>query len=525
MGKMRGGRENRTLATPHPGRAGSGSDGGARDDKITRQRGVASALALTFISTFLWGFAHLWLGRRKAGLFLLGLYWCMVAALVTVVTVFRPHLLQWSVRPGLLTAVTVGSLVLGLVWVAVVIRSYQIVRPRGLPAVRRTAGHVMVGALCVLLCAPFGWAARSTNTYRDALTTVFQPSSPTRHVNAEDPWAGKRRVNILLLGGDAAGNRVGVRTDSMTLASVDTRTGDTVLLSLPRNLEDFPMPAGPPRERFPNGFAGDGPQHPGLLNEVYDYAEYHPEIVPGVPKNLRGPTLVADTIGEILDQPVDYYILVDMFGFADIIDAMGGVKIKIDEPIPYGQRGDVLRPGHRTLHGKEALWYGRSRNVGDDYTRMGRQKCLLRAIAQQANPHRVLTRFESLAAATKRTISTDIPRNLLPALVQLSSKVKNGAEITSLQFVPPLITPGSPDIDKMRRLAAEAIADSEARSNASTTANANGAAEAAGRPDGSATPGGSGPNGAGSASPSPSSSASPSPSPDKARSLAATCPS
>jgi LCP family protein required for cell wall assembly len=529
MGKIRGGRENRALATPHPGQAGFGGGGGTREDEMGRGRGVAGALALTFVATLVWGFAHLWMGRRKAGLFLLGLYWLMVAATIAVVTIFRQELLQWSVRPELLTAVTIGSLVLGVIWVAVVIRSYQIARPRGLPAFRRTAGHVMVGALCVLLCLPFAWAARSTNIYRDALTSIFEPGGTAKRVNADNPWAGKPRVNILLLGGDSAGNRVGVRTDSMTLASVDTRTGDTVLLGLPRNLENFPMPAGPPRERFPNGFDGDGPQNPGLLNEVYEYAEYHPEIVPGVAKKRRGPTLIVDTISGILDQPIDYYILVDMFGFADIVDAMGGVKIKIDEPIPFGQRGDVLRPGYRTLHGKEALWYGRSRNDSDDYTRMGRQKCLLRAIAQQANPQRVLTRFEKLASATKRTISTDIPRDLLPALVQLSSKVKSGADITSLQFVPPLISPGSPDFADIHRLAAEAIADSEAKSNASTTANASGESGAAGAPGGPDAAGSSGDSGssgtgaADSASPSPSTSASPSPA--KAQSLAATCPS
>lgn len=531
MEKTRGGRENHVLATPHPGEDGSGNDGEARagtprDDAVRdsavheggigRRRGVAGALTLTFVSALIWGFAHLWAGRRKMGLFLLGLYWLMVAAMVVVGTIFRQDLLQWSVRPALLTAITVGSLVLGVVWVAVVIRSYQVVRPRGLPAIRRTAGHVTVGALCVLLCLPFGWAAHYTNIYRDALTSIFQPGDNAQRVNADNPWAGKPRINILLLGGDAAGNRVGVRTDSMTLASVDTRTGDTVLLSLPRNLEHFPMPAGPPRERFPNGFTGEGPQNPGLLNEVYEYAEYHPELEPGVAKKQRGPKLIVDTVSGILGQPIDYYILVDMFGFADIIDAMGGVKIKIDQPIPYGQRGDVLRPGYRTLHGKEALWYGRSRNDSDDYTRMGRQKCLLRAIAQQANPQLVLTRFEKLASATKRTISTDIPQDLLPALIHLSGKVKNGADIASLQFVPPLIRPGSPDFDEIRRLAAEAIADSEAKSKAATTSNAAGASH------GSGPAHAFGESGSGSATPDPSSSASP---PAKAQSLAATCPS
>jgi LCP family protein required for cell wall assembly len=475
MGKRRGGGKNR--------------DGGGSVTSYPRRRGpgVARALALTFVSAVLWGFAHLWMGRRKAGLSLLALYWLTVAVLVVVSTAYRDRLLAWAVRPGLLTAITIGSLVFGMLWVTIVLRSYQIARPDGVPIIRRTAANATVGALCVALCVPFGWAARSTHVYRDTLTSIFQTGDGVKKVDADNPWAGKPRVNILLLGGDAARNRVGVRTDSMTLASIDTSTGDTVLLSLPRNLENAPMPAGPARSRFPFGFSGDGPLNPGLLNEVYQYAEDHPGMVPGVPAKRRGPALITATISEILGQSIDYYILVDMFGFADIIDAMGGVRMRIDESIPYGQEGDVIRPGDRKLRGKEALWYGRSRNNSDDYTRMGRQKCLLRAIAQQANPQRVLTRFEKLARATKRAISTDIPQDLLPALISLSGKVKAGAEITSLQFVPPLISTGRPDFREIRRLAAKAIADSEARARAPVSPSASADPRANG-PDGTVAP-------------------------------------
>jgi LCP family protein required for cell wall assembly len=510
MGKRRGGGKDR-----------EGDDFGdfAASYPRTRGPGVARALALTFVSVVLWGFAHLWMGRRTAGLFLLALYWVLVAAVVVVGTGFRDQLMAWSVRPDLLTAITVGSLVLGVLWVTVVLRSYQIARPDGVGAIRRTAANATVGALCVALCVPFAWAARNTHVYRDTLTSIFQTGDGVKEVDADDPWAGKPRVNILLLGGDAARNRVGVRTDSMTLASVDTRTGNTVLLSLPRNLENAPMPAGPARARFPFGFSGDGPLNPGLLNEVYQYAEDHPDMVPGLPAKRRGPALITATISEILGQSIDYYILVDMFGFADIIDAMGGVRMRIDEPVPYGLEGGVIQPGYRKLRGREAMWYGRSRNNSDDYTRMGRQKCLLRAIVQQANPQRVLTRFEKLASATKRAISTDIPQDLLPALISLSGKVKAGAEITSLQFVPPLISTGRPDFREIRRLAARAIADSEARVGAAGAAAPGGVDS----PGASADPGASGPDQT--ATPRPATGAGPRKPPARAVSLDATCPS
>ncbi|MFB4320455.1 LCP family protein [Actinomadura sp. 21ATH] len=435
--------------------------------------GLARALALTLASALVWGVAHLTTGRRLIGGLLLGAFVLLVAAAAVAGTFFRGDLMGLAVQPAWLSYIAAGILVLGLVWVTVVIRSYQLVRPGALSLSARAAGVAAVTLLCFAVAVPVTFGAYNTYIFRDALTGIFKTGGAGgRPIDTKDPWNGQRRVNVLLLGGDAASNREGVRTDSMTLASVDTKTGDTVLLSLPRNLESFPLPPGPARDRFPYGFTGDGAGTPGLLNEVYQYAEDHPDVVPGARKNQRGPELLKSTIGGILGQPVDYYILVDMFGFADIIDAMGGVRVKIEQPIPYGQRGDVLQAGDRVLKGKEALWYGRSRTMSDDYTRMGRQKCLLAAIAKQADPQTVLTKFDKLATATKNAISTDIPQELLPAFVSLSGKVKDGARIDSLQFVPPLIHTGNPDFALIRRLAARAVAGDRETASPSPSASA-----------------------------------------------------
>ncbi len=181
--------------------------------------------------------------------------------------------------------------------------------------------------------------------------------------------------------------------------------------------------------------------------------------MPGVPDKQRGPNLLSRTVSGIIAQPVDYYIVIDMFGFADLVDAMGGVKLQITQAIPYGLQGGVLQPGYRTLSGKDALWYGRSRTGSDDYARMARQKCLLRAVAMQADPIKILTKFDALVSAAKRTISTDIPTGLFPALVSLAGKVREGARISSLSFVPPLIYTGDPNYTLIRSLAANAIGD------------------------------------------------------------------
>ncbi|KAB2352168.1 LCP family glycopolymer transferase [Actinomadura rudentiformis] len=494
------------------GRAQRDDDTLARDGGGAAARGLQRALGLTLASALVWGVAHLRAGRRVVGSILLGAFGLLIIAGAVTAAVFRPDLIRLAVQPTWLSAFAVGILALGLVWVTVVIRSYQIVRPDGLSTGAQTAGAVTVALLCFAVAVPVTWAAHSTYVYKDALTSIFRTGdSNGRPVNTADPWNGQSRVNVLLLGGDAAPNRVGVRTDSMTLASVDTKTGDTVLLGLPRNLESFQLPPGPARDRFPYGFTGDGAGTPGLLNEVYQYAEEHPDLVPGVTKNNRGPELLKATIAGILHQRVDYYILVDMRGFADIVDAIGGVKMTIPEDILYSRENRVLKAGTRTLSGKEALWYGRSRTNSDDYTRMGRQKCIMRAIAKQADPQTVLTKFDRLAAATKRAISTDIPQELLPAFVSLSSKVKSGAQINSLQFVPPLISTGNPDFGLIRKLSAQAVESSGTKPSGTPTAPTS--PTTSGSP--SATPGKSG-------DPSPGSTKGPQ---SKPVSLDATCPS
>ena len=65
-------------------------------------------------------------------------------------------------------------------------------------------------------------------------------------MNTEDPWGGRDRVNVLLLGGDCGPYREGVRTDSMILVSLDTHTGRAVTFSLPRNMMNAPFPEDSP---------------------------------------------------------------------------------------------------------------------------------------------------------------------------------------------------------------------------------------------------------------------------------------
>ncbi|MEU7852444.1 LCP family protein [Nonomuraea sp. NPDC049141] len=447
--------------------------------KPVRAWAVLGWLALAVIAP---GAAHLRAGWRKTGLTLLGCYAAGLLALLAV-RLSTDNLLGELQENSWLTGVAAGAAVLGVAWFALIVHSFIVLRPGGLPQSGQILAGTFAGLLAVVVVLPFGVGANFVWTYRQALNDIFvndgsadgapDPQAGEK-IRPEDPWAGRTRVNILLLGGDADDNRIGVRTDSMNLATIDVKTGNTVLVSLPRNLENVRFrPGTPMAQHFPNGFRL--PPDPGggrsdLLNSVWEYADAHPEIFGG--KQHQGPRVLMDTIGYTLGLKVDWYALVNMWGFARLIDAIGGVRITVEQDVVFGKYNEgLVKAGTRKLKGADAMWYARSRTFSDDFTRMRRQRCVIGALLDQADPATVLTRFNKIAFATKELIKTDIPRPMLKHLVPLALTVKN-AKVTSVQFVPPLISTAYPDWAKIRTITEKAIRDSAASRPVAATASA-----------------------------------------------------
>ena len=146
------------------------------------------------------------------------------------------------------------------------------------------------------------------------------------------------------------------------------------------------------------------------LNALYRSAHERPELFPG--GRDPGATALKQTVSHLLGIRIDYYALVDLLGFADLVDALGGVEIHVKERLvdevtrpAWGEPKPTIdvHPG-RTYHffGREALAYVRSRKASSDYARMTRQRCFLSAMAQQLDVVTVLRNFGSLANTVKR---------------------------------------------------------------------------------------------------------------------------
>jgi hypothetical protein len=85
----------------------------------------------------------------------------------------------------------------------------------------------------------------TSSTVPDTTTVASSSTSSSSSTSTTvAPFPGLDRVNVLLLGGDAGPGRYSLRTDSMIVVSIDPDTGDTAMISVPRNLEDLPFPPG-----------------------------------------------------------------------------------------------------------------------------------------------------------------------------------------------------------------------------------------------------------------------------------------
>lgn len=394
----------------------------------------------------------------------------LIAAVLPALLLGLVALVVWRtaadrVRDVLLdpTSLLVAVIAMGVVWLGwmlLIWRTYGAHRSRTASAFMRTVGALCVALLCGAITAPMAVGARYALVTREVIGTVFddETSATAPTVTEKDPWGGQKRVNVLLLGGDGAIHRPGVRTDSVLLASISVKTGRTVLFSLPRNLREVPFkPGSKLAELYPNGFTGSGNEAEYFLNAIYRNI---PARYPGVlgRSDNEGADAVKLAVSGATGLRVDYYVLVNLAGFQQLVDAIGGITVNINEPVPIGgntdagiRPDDYLQPGpNQRLNGFQALWYTRGRYGSTDYKRMERQRCAINAIVSEASPAKVLRRYTKLAQASKDIVRTDIPRKLLPDFVDLAAKVK-GASITSVGFERSAeFDPNDPDFDYMR---------------------------------------------------------------------------
>ena len=182
--------------------------------------------------------------------------------------------------------------------------------------------------------------------------------------------------NVLVLGVDERpdSEEQGSRTDTIMLVRVVPDTGDVKLLSVPRDLLVEVEPGQEDR-----------------INAAYNFG--------GIEQTITA-------FEEYSGVPVDHYAIVDFEGFKDVINAMGGVEVDVQDEIPPKFE---IEDGLQTLNGKQALFYARYRGTPDgDLDRIKHQQQLVAALRSQAFDWNTVKQMPKILRAANRNVQTDL---------------------------------------------------------------------------------------------------------------------
>jgi polyisoprenyl-teichoic acid--peptidoglycan teichoic acid transferase len=425
-----------------------------RSERIKRRRGL-TLLAMTLV---LPGSAQLVAGNGRLGRVALRIWatlWVIALIAAFLALILPEAALAVAALGPTLIAIQIVIVTLGLGWVGLIVDAWRLAHPWEFQRSARLGFSAFSLALALTIFGSFIAVASMVSAQHDLTTTVFSGGG--------DQVAKHGRYNILLLGGDAGRHRVGLRPDSMTVASVDAETGRTVLISLPRNLQAVPFPDySPLHARFPKGYrCSDGSC---MLNAIYTYASEHRDLYPGVQN--PGAQATKEAIEGATGLTINYWVLIDLKGFESLVDSVGGITMDVYRRVPIGGGstkiyGYVEAGKNRRLNGFEALWFARSRSDSSDYDRMVRQKCVMNAMLNQFDPITVLMKFNKIAAASREVVATDIPTSEVGTMIDLALRAKR-LPVSSMAMMPPLIDPNSPDLTLVRDTVQKRIEASEA---------------------------------------------------------------
>lgn len=403
------------------------------------------------------GSAQLLAGSRRLGKFgvvaTFGL-WAIVVIGLLLFWLWPVAIYTLASNTIMLTVAQVLLVAYAMLWIVFTLDTLRVIR---LVKTRPSARGFIAGLSIVGLVASAGiagYGAVVAGSARSAISVIFDSGDYAAPIDG--------RYNILLLGGDAGPDRMGLRPDSLSVVSVDARTGATVMIGIPRNMEQAKFVDGSPLYGpFPKGYdCGD----PCLISYLYTYGEEHPNLYPDAVKHGSNPGVEAmrDAVEGVLGLTLQYYVLIDMQGFSDLINALGGITLDVPERTPLAAAIPGAKPfawveaGEQHLDGNTALWYSRSRFESNDYQRMARQREVQEAILRQFSPANVLTKFQAVAEAGKQVVKTDIPSVMLGLFVDLGMKSRK-LPVTKLELVPEGFDPAHPDYAKISAAVAAAI--------------------------------------------------------------------
>lgn len=265
---------------------------------------------------------------------------------------------------------------------------------------------IFVGGVCLFALK----SAKLANATADTIYEKVPRKNPM--VNADIPvnFSATEPFSMLLLGVDTGdlGRTEQGRSDTMMVVTVNPVTKQTTLLSLDRDIY--------------TKIVGHGTYD--KLNHAYAFGDV---------------AMAMDSVEALLDIPLHHYLTINMEGFSDLVDAIGGIKVS--NQYHFELDGVELLPGEYTLTGREALSYARYRKydsktqMGDpngDMGRQNRQREVVSLMAKKILSFNSLSSYKNILKAVKENTKTDLTWESILQIIQGYTKATEN--IVSIQL-------------------------------------------------------------------------------------------
>lgn len=286
-------------------------------------------------------------------------------------------------------------------------------RPMFAPPRRPVEARLAAVALAALLVACGSPQALPTPTPAPVLTPSFTPaplitsspspaptSTPKPKPKPKPPSLDRkllaRRITVLVAGIDSNPVRkrrnMPVNTDAMIVVSVNRQHNRIAMVSLPRDTVDIPLKGG-----------GVWPRK---INSLYA---------------ARGINALQGALSRTYGVRIDYHLALNMSDFGHLVNAVGGVTIKVPYALHDATVHLDLSAGRHHFNGSDALRYARTRHYDSDFRRQARQQQVLMAVFHKLVKRHVKLDFRHLVR-TLDSLKTDLPLRELPTLLEIGRR-------------------------------------------------------------------------------------------------------
>lgn len=231
-----------------------------------------------------------------------------------------------------------------------------------------------------------GYAWTIYNQSTDALSRTYKGFGNETNVIAET-----KPLTILLMGVDTgSGSRSDTwkgNSDSMLLLSVNPQTKKTVMMSLERDIL--------------TQIDENGETTEAKLNAAYAYG---------------GAELAIATIEKMMNIHIDRYMMINMQGLVQLVDAVGGIEVNntFDFPISIEENEPeytaTVEPGKHLINGDQALVYARMRyqDPEGDYGRQKRQREVIRKVVEKVLSLNSISHYQAILRAVSKNMQTNV---------------------------------------------------------------------------------------------------------------------